>query len=761
MTNRRTAMMLTDQRGQNARATEPHAGLIARASAPLPSLPVPYRPASPAPAVSAGSRYWLGAKEFANLAEIDERNGRRALVKSSWRGQTLTVRTVPSQGGKAGERYEVYAPSLPPALYAKWLAGQAAQPQPEAPAVMMTLSVIKCDPTAAKRTEKALWILGIIRPILGLAKNSPDRAAAIAEVLARTHTRPDGKAVRIGKSQLYEWLKRYETELIDGLRPRQRADIGTRRVLITREWDAACPLDEGSRQAVAEALADYARSLWASGAAGWAVIQQFTSLKLEELSRAAGWNAPTMELKPACMVSRAFIEQHRKSGLLAVADKDAKKFFDVHIPRIRRSRADLKPMDVVVGDVHPIDIAIHRLDGSIAYPRAICWHDVATNRLFVCLVLLEKGEGVKQIHVASAFAAMCAAWGLPLTLYLDNGSEYSWHEMMAAFSEISRLTQSMQRQFSAGELPGNGELRELVNEQRQVIRANPYNAPAKPIEGLFSVIEGTVLRMMPGWTGGDRMRAKTHNVGKAPEPYPGTWEQFHADFETALAFYHQTPQGGTMAGSSPLDAYRTQIEAGWTRTHVEERVLLMAFAEEDTRTVQGGYLSWDGTEYYDDALLRYTGQTVTVRVSRHDPRYAFAFDKDRGLICAAGVAPTYGFMDPAGAEEQARRKKVLMRYVAELRENVCRLDLVAEMRKVVLASGPMPQARIGATVAVSDAAQQMVDALVAKQDAALADTESAKAAQAHDPKRLSQWSSPDETDPYLAAVEFADEEPAP
>lgn len=729
-------------------------------------LPVPVRSNLPAPTAHvADSGAWISADRFAELAGVKLRMAQTALSNAvqgkTWNGKELTVRELDGRRGRGGKNYEVYTPSLPAPLYTKWLAAQATQPEPQAPAVTLTTTVIKCDPTAAKRTSKALWILGLIRPILGLPKHSPERAAAIDDVKNRTHTRPDGKAVRVSQSQLYEWLKRYEVSHVDGLKPRQRTDLGKRRTLITREWDAACPLDEGSRQAIAEAIADYIRSLWASGASGWATIQQFGSLKLEELSRAGGWDAPATALKPACHLSRAFIEQYRKSGLLAVADKDAKRFFDVHIPRIRRSRADLKPMDVVVGDVHPIDIAIRRTDGSIAYPRAICWHDVATNRLYVCLVLLEKGEGIKQMHVASAFAAMCAAWGLPLSLYLDNGSEYSWHEMMTAFSEISRLTQSMQRQFAVGELTGSGELRELVDEQRQIIRAKPYNAPAKPIEGLFSVIEGTVLSMMPGWTGGDRMRSKTHNVGHAPLPYPGTWEQFHADFETALAFYHQTPQGGTMADSSPLNVYRTHIEAGWTRTDVEERVLLLAFAEEDTRKVQGGYVSWDGTEYYDDALLRYTGHTLTVRVCRHDPRYAFVFDKDRSLICAAGVAPRYGFLDPAGAEEQARRKKVLMRYVAELRENVCRLDLVEEMKKVNAASGPMPQAQIGATVAVSDAAKQMLDAVNAKQEAALANTENTKAAAAVNPKRLSQWSSPDEPDPYLDAVEFADEEAAP
>ena len=170
-----------------------------------------------------------------------------------------------------------------------------------------------------------------------------------------------------------------------------------------------------------------------------------------------------------------------------------------------------------------------------------------------------------------------------------------------------------------------------------------------------------------------------------------------------------------MSGLSPADALRTHVEAGWTKTHVEEQVLLLAFAEEDTRKAQGGYVSWDGVEYYDDALLPLTGQTVIVRVSRHDPRYAFVFDEARTLICAAGVAPVFGFLDPAGAVEQARRKKELMRYVAELRVNCCRLDLVKEMRQVVAAP--------------------------------------------HEAKRLSQWSPANEIDPLLVDV-FADEEGA-
>lgn len=72
--------------------------------------------------------------------------------------------------------------------------------------------------------------------------------------------------------------------------------------------------------------------------------------------------------------------------------------------------------------VHPIDIRLTRADGSVVMPRAIAWLDVAIQRAHVTLIRLEKGEGVKQIHVAQVLAVMCRAWGLLRQLYLDNGA---------------------------------------------------------------------------------------------------------------------------------------------------------------------------------------------------------------------------------------------------------------------------------------------------------------------------------------------------
>lgn len=681
--------------------------------------------------------------------------GRQALANvaqgKTWRGQRLTVRTVPGQGGKSGERYEVYAPSLPPELYAKWQASRPLLPMPEAPSVMLSIPEITIDPLQKMRSAEAWFRYGVIHPVLQHPRTTPERTAAIETTLKKQHARQDGELVKVCKTSIYDWIAAYEAGGMAGLEPKARADIGKKRQVITRQWDSACPLSQAAQEVIAEELHEHIRSSWACGASGWRTIQQFATRKLTDLSRAAGWQLSDREAKDLCSVSRAVIEAQRKYSLIAIDTKDAKKFFDHYVPRIRRTRADLMPMDVLIGDVHPIDVAVTRPDGSIVYPRLIAWHDVATNRVYLTIILLTKGEGVRQEHVAASFASMCSRWGLPKTLYLDNGSEYSWKEMMDAFAELSKLTQTMQTMM----LQGAGEVGELVAEARQVIRAKPYNAPAKPIEGLFSVLEGQVFSMIPGWVGGDRMRAKTHNVGQAPLPFPGTIDEFHTAIETGLAFYHQTEQKGSMQGNSPMEVYRRHLEAGWTKTDAPEQVLLIAFANEDTRVIRGGYLSWNGTEYYDDKLLSQTGQTLKVRVAKHDPRYAFVFD-DRKLICAAGIAQEFGFLDPAGAKEQARRNKILRRYMSSLKNDCDRLDLVDEMQRVVAAAGPMPEARIGATVALSDEARQMIAVMESKQAEELALQQNASAPKKQ--QRLSQWISPDERDPYLEAVQFEEEE---
>lgn len=484
-----------------------------------------------------------------------------------------------------------------------------------------------------KQRDQALWKWQLIQPALAYPKHSCARGEQLRHLAADVHSTADGRQRRVCLDSLYTWVSHYEQRGVTALLRHPRCDVGRPRVLITRAWDRACPLPADVRVKVAEQLAEQVRSLWAAGAPGYRTVAELGSTVLFDLSLAAGWAEVSLA---DCQLTRRYAEQYRHYALLAMHDKDARLFFDTRVPRIRRHREGLQPMDIIVGDVHPIDIRLTRPDGSVVMPRAIAWLDVATQRLHVTLIMLEKGEGVKQVHVAQAFAAMCSAWGLPRQLYLDNGAEYGWQEMLDGFALLGRLT-------------GHA----IDTRLKPVVRARPYNAQAKPIEGIFALLEQQVLSMLPGWVGGNRMRQKTHNVGRAPHAYPGDWMAFHQSFDQALAYYHarSQPRSQHLRGQSPNQALSAAITAGWTgAAQIDPQALQVAFSSEETRLVQaGGYISVNGKHYFADALIPYAGERLRVRFVKWDARALFVFDAQHQLMCTAEEAKTFTFFGEEGA----------------------------------------------------------------------------------------------------------------
>jgi hypothetical protein len=592
------------------------------------------------------SPLWFDVATFTNLATLSDFQAQHILAQSAlghpWRGSFLQVREVQDPIAGTTPSYEVKLDSLPAELYQRLLMSGASASLPSTSfSLQRSLhhGPQPLDRQATKHRELALWKWRLLQPALAYPKHSSARGEQLRQLAGCAHLAPDGRRRRVSLDSLYAWVARYEQQGLTALMRRPRRDFGRKRVGITRQWDAACPLPAVVQVRIAEQLAEQVRSLWAAGAPGFRTVAELGSAVLFDLSLAAGWSTVTLA---ECQLTRSYVEVFRRYALLAMHDQDARLFFDTRVPRIRRHREGLKPMDIIVGDVHPIDIRLTRADGTPVMPRAIAWLDVATQRLHVTLIQLEKGEGVKQVHVAQAFAAMCSAWGLPRQLYLDNGAEYGWQDMLDGFAHLNRLT-------------GAG----LDTRLKPVVRARPYNAQAKPIEGIFAVLEQQVLAMLPGWIGGDRMRQKTHNIGQAPRAFPGDWAAFHHAFDQSLDYYHARaqPRSRHLRGHSPTQTLSTAIANGWAGApQVAPQVLQVAFAHEETRQVQaGGYVSWNCTTYYHEALIAHTGSRLALRVSKWDAAQVFVFDAQQHLLCAAQPAQTFAFFGADGARAQARR----------------------------------------------------------------------------------------------------------
>jgi len=293
------------------------------------------------------------------------------------------------------------------------------------------------DQNIASRVAEREWKLAIIAPALVFKKGTKGRAETLRDIADRKHRDIHGKTVTYSIDTLRDWCALVEANDHGNLARPRRRDAGKRRNFVNRIWDKACPLPDTEKLRLADEIRAYLKGLWKECGKGEKKITSLGTTKLLELSLAAGWQGATLD---ACTVGLHAVRAERNCGLLSIKEKDAKKWFNHFIPRIHRTRPD-KPMDIVIGDVHPVDILVLRNDGSEATARMIAWLDLATNDFFYSLVLLPKGKGITQAHITRSFVDLVQAWGLPSCLYFDNGTEYEGCELIDGFRALQGLVE--------------------------------------------------------------------------------------------------------------------------------------------------------------------------------------------------------------------------------------------------------------------------------------------------------------------------------
>jgi hypothetical protein len=626
---------------------------------------------------------WVSTSELAPHSGVTPRALKKAFAKivrtrgGTWRGARLVVRTVPGRGGRSGLHYEVRLSSLPLGIQE----GLKALQQPlESP----------WKPLHDMNAESRMRV-GIVAPIVAHPPYTAERRKAFAAVLATRHTGPDGALLALSESTLRRWVKLYDAKGIAGVASYARRDKGISRVVISKPWDIAVAkfIDHVGKHRIAVALRSYIRGLYKDDSS-YAVVSQLAAGKLQELTVDA-IGAPALDLPNTTFhVGRRFIEAERRFRNVAIFDKDRKAYEDAK-PRVLRTREGLEPMAIIVGDVHHIDIVTHRPDGSEAWPKAIAWLDLATNRIWFDIVLLGKGEGIRNADVIASFMRMVAAWGLPRALYLDNGSEYRWSDFIDdALKLVARIECTDDR-------------------DSQIIRAQPYNAAAKPIEGIFRVLEYCYFRTLPGWCGGDRTNKKTASVGKPPEPFPGSIDDFRAAIGACLTLYEGKPQRGALQGRSPRQAYEGALAAGWQRIAVDARELHTVFAVDELRMPRQGYVSYAGDKWTCPELQAYLGNTILLRVPKFDaPTVLPLLDPEtRQVIGFAEPARRYAMLDPAGAKAASAMAKTRRAAIRDLDRLAPDIDTNAEIAKLAASVPMLPPAPIAATIGVSDEAKEI------------------------------------------------------
>jgi hypothetical protein len=634
--------------------------------------------------------HWIDMECLAGVAGIGLRAVQAAALRcyngGTWKGVGLQTRYV-------GKALQVYAPSLPADLRDIWHKRYQAGTAVSFPAPLDLPGSDKYTARVAEDYALQCWKLDLIAPALQFPKGSRQRGTMLKEIAGQIVTKPNGKPWKPSQSTLHEWVRKVAEGAPQALRRKPRVESAPR-VLISRQWDAACPLNAAQKGKIADSFATHIRSLWAEGAPSARNVGMLASAKLLKNCREAGWNEATLA---SCTPTRACVEKHRRFSLVATKEKNAKRWADEYTPRIQRTREGLQPGDIVVGDVHPMDV-VREIDGRRVHARLISWLDVATYDLFVTVVTLPKGRGIRQEDVAASFVDMVEAWGLPRQLRLDHGKEFKWDAMIQGFQKLAGLVEAFRTfQFS---LLSKGESAEILPAEQfpAVSRARPYNAPAKQIEHVFGLVEQSFFSMMPGWIGGDRMNKRTQMQGADPVAHEGDNEAFQSDVDTCLSLYRATPQAD---GRSPNDKRGKAIAEGWKAVGVNRSDLIFSFSERQKAKVIRGNIEYRGRSYRADFLIPITGRTIEIMAAKWAPGAIYHVDVD-GAMHAIPEALVYGQRDVEGAKEQGRLAGLANSHIRQLKAQTTNVDLLEESRRVIAELPPTPKIPFGATITTAE-----------------------------------------------------------
>lgn len=526
---------------------------------------------------------WLSVEQYAELRDISPQAVRKALRKA-WHSKAsgLTIRQVRGRGGRSGKRYEVLLSSLSAALQDQFRSTSE-------PSDMALLPIPTPSPkfiAAPNQADEERRKFAVLRLIADTKPRTSERRRAIEEA-SRHHAVP----VRT----IERWVRRCDEHGwdLDAMGRKKPENSEGPRILVSREFDKrwrAAGLPEDGLAELGEWVTRKLAGWWQSPAqrAGWKKVRLEALTDLQRHCRERGISLP----RAAFHLSRRRVENLRHHSIVDVMANDAKRFDDMK-PRIRRNNALFEPMAQVVMDVKPLDCEMLRPDGTVARPKFIAFLDTGTMRITGRVLLLPKGEGVRQEHVTDAFIGMAANphWGFPQQLYRDNGTEYLHFDLIR---EALKMT--------------------AAEGVRVIINAKPYSGASKPIESRFAMIDRYVTSQMAGYVGGNIMNNKTQQVGKKVAPYPGTIEEFEAEFFTRLADLEGKEfDSGPFKGRSPVQIYMDHVANGWRPVSVHPLALDAAFAKRiGDRKVDRGTITIGPDRFRHPELAAFNGRRVSV-----------------------------------------------------------------------------------------------------------------------------------------------------
>ena len=182
-------------------------------------------------------------------------------------------------------------------------------------------------------------------------------------------------------------MNRAETGGVAALFTAARSDKGKVRVRITRAWQNRCGLASEVQDRIAEDLARTARGLILKGRSA-RETRRLASVELQRHSVAAGVTLPKAALARLCKLTDSWVCRFAEMRAARDYTSDHKRYSDKHEYRVHRSLTR-EPMEVLMGDVHHVDLAVaEALLSSFRAIRDAAWDAARQGRVTIRVSLI-------------------------------------------------------------------------------------------------------------------------------------------------------------------------------------------------------------------------------------------------------------------------------------------------------------------------------------------------------------------------------------
>jgi transposase InsO family protein len=339
---------------------------------------------------------------------------------------------------------------------------------------------------------------------------------------------------------------------------------------------------------------------------------------LEREAKKKGWKIPSFSsMKRFWNAIPRPVEIYHREGEKAFEDKAC--------PSILRQTDNLKPMDVVVGDHHQVDIAVIFPDGRIGFPWLTAWKDVKSRKMVAWALVSTPSSDSINI----SFQEMVLGYGVPFKGHLDNGRDYK----AQAFTGVKRgklLFEMQDIKVSYNEARIGGIYNDLG---MKIIWARKRNAKSKIVERWFK----TLVNDFSVWWKGFRGR----NIKEKPENLKDEWkkrdlvtlDELKQGMQAFINFYNSKRPHQGIGDRTPDSVFFELLEFK-RAVRAEELSLLCSRSAEKTVQKEGIELFNDWYRH-PELQFKYLKRKVRIRYYEDDITKVFVFERDGRFICIA------------------------------------------------------------------------------------------------------------------------------